>query len=426
MWQALRILAQEQTLRPEIEPIDVSRGIATLIWGLAIIAGVPIAIWLGKKAINAIALKRMKSYTEDLLNEAAQYEKSGEFVSAGLIYEKLKDLRRAATLYEKGRDFQRAAEIYEAIQMPLKAKEMYEALGEREKAARAAISAGEFMEAARIYKEAGLLEKAAQVLEDGGSLLAAARQWREAGNYLRAAELLRQGGMPSEAADMYKISLAEVGEISHTNLDRYYKYAEFLEAAGRTQEAEAVLKNISLLDPDYKDISQRLGQPVKTSTNDSELIESHRYSEETPSQVEPLKREVSLKTIMGSKIEPRYALRLWVSVLKALNQRLKEGSTLPEISAENIFIDSENNIRFASEGLGSVPLDLQALGTILYEMLTKEADTKSPKRPSEITPDVPEWLDELILRCIDRERPDRFETIEDVFLALKRLTKKAH
>jgi hypothetical protein len=38
--------------------------------------------------------------------------------------------------------------------------------------------------------------------------------------------------------------------------------------------------------------------------------------------------------------------------------------------------------------------------------------------------DVPEWLDELVLRCIRKVREDRYQNIEAVFDEVKALSKK--
>jgi hypothetical protein len=37
--------------------------------------------------------------------------------------------------------------------------------------------------------------------------------------------------------------------------------------------------------------------------------------------------------------------------------------------------------------------------------------------------DVPEWLDELVLKCVRKVREDRYQTIEAVFSEIKALSK---
>jgi len=418
----LAIKVEEALHTPTIEPVDISKGITTLIIGLSLIVGIPIAYLLIRKILNTIALKRMKSYTEDLLLEAQGYERSGRFVSAGNVYEKLKDYERAASLYERGKDYQRAAELYESLGNLSKTKQMYLALGQKERAADIALSMGDFPEAARIYKEIGLVERAAEALEEGGNLLAAARQYREAGNYIKSAELLREGGMPIEAVEMFKIALKAEPEPNPQNIDLYYKYLTFLESADMKEELSNMVKKLYSVDPDYKDLKERLS--IESETEHQPTISSELIGNTYPSEPEDaLKRTTTLRSIMNSgAIEPRYALRLWVSVLKAIARE-----HIKSISPEYITIDSENNIRFSQTG-DNIPSQIdnsqdiiKTMGDILYEMLTGR---KGDGSPSDIAKDVPPWLDELTLRCTDRNRKDSFKTIEDIFITLKEIASR--
>jgi len=414
MWWAIK--AEEALYTTKIEPIDVSKGITTLIIGLSLIVGLPIAYFLIRKVLNTIALKRMKSYTEDLLLEAQGYERSGRFVSAGDVYEKLKDYERAASLYERGKDFQRAADLYESLGNLSKTKEVYLALGQKERAADIALSMGDFTEAARIYKEIGLADKSAEALEEGGNLLAAARQYREAGNYIKSAELLREGGMPIEAVEMFKIALKAEPEPNPQNIDLYYKYLTFLESADMKEELSNLVKKLYSIDPEYKDLKERLS--IESKTEPFPSISSELIGNTYPSEPEEaLKRATTLRAIMNSgAIEPRYALRLWVSILKAITKE-----HIKSISPEDIIIDSENNIRFSQKDIDTNQDTIKTMGDILYEMLTGK---KGHGNPSDIAKDVPPWLDELTLRCMDRNREDSFKTIEDIFITLKEIASR--
>ena len=185
---------------------------------------------------------------------------------------------------------------------------------------------------------------------------------------------------------------------------------------------------------------------------ESGLLESHRYIGEEPpkqpEQLEPvitesLRRETTLRAIMqGGKMEPRYAMRLWVSILKALGQRHKEGIYPGGLSPEGIFIDADNNVRFAESqplnppyqapdqnrpdtGLVNPSPDIYSMGIILYEMLTGGRDGLGVGKPSEAAPDVPSWLDEITLRCVNKDRERRFGSLDEIFAALRELTKKS-
>jgi serine/threonine protein phosphatase PrpC len=76
--------------------------------------------------------------------------------------------------------------------------------------------------------------------------------------------------------------------------------------------------------------------------------------------------------------------------------------------------------------------DLYALGVTLYELLTKRLPfgqiepyqtgryQRDPVPPSRVRPDVPIWLDHLVLKALSREKKQRFETAEELVLALER------
>ena len=83
-----------------------------------------------------------------------------------------------------------------------------------------------------------------------------------------------------------------------------------------------------------------------------------------------------------------------------------------------------------------VPVDAQtdlfALGVTLYQLLTghlpygeiepyqKLAFRRDPKPPSRLRPAVPIWLDHIVLKAVARDKKQRFETAEELMLALQR------
>ncbi len=76
--------------------------------------------------------------------------------------------------------------------------------------------------------------------------------------------------------------------------------------------------------------------------------------------------------------------------------------------------------------------DLFALGVTLYELLTGRLPygevlpyqsgrfRRDPQAPSRIRPEVPIWLDHVLLKAIARDKKQRFETAEELLLALQR------
>ncbi|MEK8052579.1 bifunctional protein-serine/threonine kinase/phosphatase [Ideonella sp. DXS22W] len=76
--------------------------------------------------------------------------------------------------------------------------------------------------------------------------------------------------------------------------------------------------------------------------------------------------------------------------------------------------------------------DLYALGVTLYQWLTgrlpygeiepyqTQRFRRDPVAPSRIRPDLPIWLDHVLLKAVARDRRQRFETAEELLLALER------
>lgn len=76
--------------------------------------------------------------------------------------------------------------------------------------------------------------------------------------------------------------------------------------------------------------------------------------------------------------------------------------------------------------------DLFALGVTLYQLLTghlpfgdvepyqRQRYRRDPRPPSRVRPDVPIWLDHVLLKALSLDRRQRFETAEELVLALQR------
>jgi serine/threonine protein phosphatase PrpC len=76
--------------------------------------------------------------------------------------------------------------------------------------------------------------------------------------------------------------------------------------------------------------------------------------------------------------------------------------------------------------------DLYALGVTLYQLLTGKLPYgevlpyqtgryfRDPTPPSRMQPDVPVWLDHVVLKAVARDQKQRFETAEEFLLALER------
>jgi tetratricopeptide (TPR) repeat protein len=369
---------------------------------------------------NTLGIWRKTTIIEDYKKEAEGYEKAGKFVSAANVLEsKLKDYKKAAVLYEKGGDYRRAASLYELMGMTGKAKEMHENDGNIAAAAEVSFSEGEYEDAARLYDKAGKKVDAAAVLERSGRRLAAVRIYREAGEYRKASILLEEEGMLKEAAEMFGFSL-HGKKTDSSNLEDFYSYAFKLEKAGEQGKAIEVYLEIDRISPAFRDVHERL-QALTTS----------------PQEKEDLEGKTTLRGFfLSGKIEPKHSLKFWVQILKSLQEAYSGGRAYGLLSPDNIVFDAQNNITFLSRVTSSayrapettkgvdldVRADIYSSGVILYEMLTGKLEGLGSERVSDIAEDVPEWLDEIVIKCIKKVKDDRYPSIEDIFTDLKALS----
>ena len=81
---------------------------------------------------------------------------------------------------------------------------------------------------------------------------------------------------------------------------------------------------------------------------------------------------------------------------------------------------------------GTVQSDVFSLGVLTYQLLTGHLPygpiepfqiaryKRDPQPPSRVRPDVPIWLDTIVLKAIAVDKKHRFETAEELLLALER------
>ncbi|TAN43348.1 MAG: hypothetical protein EPN25_00800 [Nitrospirae bacterium] len=400
---------------------DIKTGISVLFFVLAIPV-VVVLFFVLRFIYNAtIGEKRKTTLKEDYKKEAESYEKAGKYVSAARVYEtKLGDLKKAAALYEKGTDYKKAASLYDLRGDTEKAKEMYEKDGNIEDSAGVSIREGEFEDAAKLYDKAGKKRDAAQLMERAGRRLAAVRAYREAGDYRNAARLLEDEGMPKEAAEMFGLSLGDK-QPDPANIKDFYAYAFKLEQAGNTEKALEVYQRIDKADPTYKDVRERL-----------------QTLNPTPEVVEDLEGKTTIRSFIRSgSMDPKNSIKLWLHILKNLQEAYTQGRGFGLLAPDNIAVDSANKITFLNrppssayvapeKTKGSEPdvrADVYSMGVILYEMLTGSLDGLGATRVADLVHDLPEWLDELVIRCIRKVREDRYQNIEEIFADIKALSK---
>ena len=401
---------------------QVNNGLTALFAILAIPA-LAALFFIGKFIYQQTIGKKLKTtLREDYQNEAARFEKAGKFVSAARVYEtKLKDLGKAAALYERGGDYRKASALYDFLGISGKAKELYEKDGNIADAAEISIREGEFEEAAKLYRKAGKKIDEAVMMEKAGRRLPAIRAYREAGDYRNAARLLAAEGMNSEAAEMFGLMLRGKA-VETSSINDFYDYAFRLETTGQADAAREIYRQIDEADPAYKDVREKL--QALTPAGEEEEQEAREGM-------------TSIRNIIRSgHLEPKHSFKLWFQILKVLEDAYARGRSYGLLAPENIFIDAQNTISFlkkapssayrAPEKTKGLELDVRAdifsLGVILYEMLTGSLDGLGSVSVIDVAPDVPDWLDEIVIRCIRKVREDRYQSIDEILADIKILS----
>lgn len=396
-------------------------GISVLFLGLAIAAAIVLIVILLIVYKNTIGKKAKTTLQEDYRKEAADLEKSGRYVSAAQIYEdKLGNLRKAAELYEKGADYRKAASLYDLLGENIKAKEMYERDGNIDDSAEVSIREGEYEDAARLYDKAGKKIDAALLMERAGRGLAAVRAYREAGDYRNAARVLEAEGFAKEAVEMFGLLLHGRQPDASTIRD-FYDYAFRLEKAGDTEKAVEVYREIDRTDPAYKDVRERL------------------QALSPPAAVEEdLEGKITIRGFIRSgSMDPKNSIRLWLQILRSLQNAYQTGRAYGLLSPDNIAVDSQNRIFFLNRQPSSayvapektkdiepdVRSDIYSMGVILHEMLTGSLEGLGSTRVADLVEGLPDWLDELVIRCIRKVREDRYQSIEEILADIKALSK---
>lgn len=418
------IAAEGLNFAPEIE--KARGGLSAIVTILLIPVVIVLFFILRYIYRNTIGKKLKTTIIEDYQKEATDLVRSGSYVSAANVYEhKLKDLQKAAVLYEKGGDHRKAAELYDILGENVKAKEMYEKDSNIESSAEVSMREGNYEEAAKLYDKAGKKIDAAILMEKTGKKLAATRLYREAGDYRNAARLLGAEGMLKEAAEMFGLSLRGK-TLDSSTIEDFYDYAYKLEKAGETDKALEVYREINRTNPTYQDVDSRIH--ALSPSAEKEGIE----------KVEPIDEKITVRSFIKNRsMDPKNSLKLWLHILSNLQDAYKAGRPCGMLSPENISVDSNNNITFLNEEPSSEYIapeklkgleadaqsDIYSMGVILYEMLTGSLDDFGTQRVANLVSDLPEWLDEMVIRCIRKVREDRYLSIEEIFTDIKNLSK---
>lgn len=398
------------------------------------------------------------------LNRAAQlHVRSGSALRAAGIYMKTNNYIEAAKIFRNKGDHLRAAQALELYGNKLAAAREYTAAGNHALAAR-------LLEQERLYAEAA---EAYKPLLEGDAITAA-----NADRFSTYAALIAHAGEQERAALTYRRILDTVpGHArSLSGIRSLAPRDPGKGAAGPGAPPRPVPAPVSPppAEPEYEYLEPELPDPAKvapppasparpahsppasippavppspplpmtapppTSAPPPSAEELARLIETDDSRGgDPLHRVFTLRSMIhAGRMEPRYSMRLWVQVMRALAERHGANAVLGCLNPDSIVIDMENNVRIdkpvecigayqSPEVQAGLPPDRQSdiysMGVILYELVCGSLDQFGVKRAGEQFSDVPPWLDELIEHCTEKNLTRRYRTAEEVSAALLKL-----
>jgi serine/threonine protein kinase len=141
--------------------------------------------------------------------------------------------------------------------------------------------------------------------------------------------------------------------------------------------------------------------------------------------------------IAHGHMEARHKVRLWVDILRAVDERHREGVCFRLLTPQSILIDMRNSIvpleapldpdsPYAAPELklGVAPdeqSDIYSLGVMLFELLTGSLAGLHHHPPSRVAKDVPRWIDPVVLRCIMKKRSQRYLDLNEIAQEFQRL-----
>ncbi len=253
-----------------------------------------------------------------------------------------------------------------------------------------------------------------------------------------------------------------IGEIGHGGMAVVYKglQASLNRPVAIKVLSQKVSKNKEIVERFNREslIIARLEHP-----NIIHVIDRGLTEEGEPYFVMNLVEGMTLSKWMKGPVMPlTKKFDLIIQICKGLSYAHKNGVIHRDIKPANILIDLEENALLTDFGiaqfygqdtgedqltqdgavlgtisymspeqkLGSKDVtaasDIYSMGVIMYEMITGAKPLGHFKRPSEVTPNIPQFIEDTILKCLASEPSDRFKTADEVKDQLLKFLRGGH
>ncbi len=250
---------------------------------------------LGQRMEALEHLERAEEYE----HAAALYDELGERRKAAAMYELAGDYRKASEIYLEKEVWDRAAQCLEKIEDWNLAAECYGKAQDFSRQAEAYEKAGKYYEAGENYYRRGLLDKAIGVLQ---------RVKSQDPMFVKCNSLLgqifREKGMASLAKESFR-KVVERQEISRSNLEEFYQYANSAERDGEFEEAMKIYEKIMAVDFHYQDVQDKLAllkqQRTLVDSRTEEIYEETQTGQEITSP-QPVSVERSIRYEIVSEV----------------------------------------------------------------------------------------------------------------------------
>ncbi len=239
-----------------------------------------------------------------------------------------KDYEKAAQVLEEVGDYKRAAELYERTDQYEQAAEMWAKIEDLPRSAHCFEKAGRWEQAADFYTRVQNFERAAYCFEKLVNHYLAGKYYFQIKKFQKSMELLQKVGEEEEhfldatvlignilamhgyldmATAKYKVVTKTV-PVSAGSLSVYYNLAQLLERKGDVFESMKVYKQVSSVDPVYRDVSDRIKALEKKMTDQVEVTDATGEEElEVIEDLEPLEEEVLVPAGPEQQVMPKPA-----------------------------------------------------------------------------------------------------------------------